>query len=84
MTNVMFLDKTIAENKVYVITDKWKNQKLLKSWVINKSLILQMLFIMWWHLREMERFTVKVEMNGDYWEMETEIVTQLNQKLMNI
>jgi hypothetical protein len=84
MTNVMFLDKTIAENKVYVITDKWKNQKLLKSWVINKSLILQMLFIMWWHLREMERFTVKVEMNGDYWEMETEIVTQINQKLMNI
>ncbi len=80
----MRLDKTIAENKIYVITDKWKNQKLLKSWVINKSLILQMLFIMWWHLQEMERFTVKVEMNGDYWEMETEIVNQINQKLMNI
>jgi hypothetical protein len=45
---------------------------------------LQMLFIMWWHLQEMERFTVKVEMNGDYWEMETEIVNQINQKLMNI
>ncbi len=44
MTNVM--DKTIAEYWVWVMKDKLENQKLLKSYVINKLLVLQMISIM--------------------------------------